>query len=108
MKTKRWCLAVLAVLPMGVGCGTNFFVFPAGQPLPGDLGGLTLSVRTRGLGTVHPGSGDYPAGTQVTLKATAASGWRFLRFEGDASGFSPLSTVSMDQSKSITAVFVQD
>lgn len=108
MKAKRLCLAVSGLLAMGAGCGTNFFGLPAGQPLPGDLSAVTLSVRTRGLGTVHPGSGEFPAGTNITLKATAASGWRFLRFEGDASGFSPLSTITMDQSKSVTAVFLQD
>ena len=49
--------------------------------------------------------GGYDDGTQVTLTATPASGYRFDRWSGDISGSQNQVTVNMTSNKSITAHF---
>lgn len=58
-------------------------------------------------GTIDPGSGTYEAGTQKTITATAAPGYRFERWSGDASGTSNPTRVVMDSDKNITANFTK-
>ena len=67
----------------------------------------TLTVDIEGQGTTSPAEGThtYDDGEEVTVTATAASGWKFVEWTGDASGTSATITVTMDQDKSITAVF---
>ena len=67
----------------------------------------SLSVLTRpvGSGSVNIGSGIYDAGTQVTLVATPAIGYKFDHWEGDASGTSANMAVTMDADKTVVAVF---
>jgi hypothetical protein len=67
---------------------------------------LTTSVSPAGSGSVSPSSGTYVSGTNVTLTATAASGWKFDHWDGDASGSSNPVTVTMNSNKSVTAYFV--
>lgn len=69
----------------------------------------TLSVTTTGSGTValSPPGGSYPAGTVVTLTAQPAAGWQFQQWQGHLSGSANPASVTMDASKSVTAVFVQ-
>jgi len=64
---------------------------------------LTTSVDPPGAGAVY-GGGTYSAGT-VTLTATAAAGYEFLGWGGDASGPSTSVLVYMDRNKSVTAHF---
>lgn len=66
---------------------------------------LSVSVQPSGSGSVTPSSGDYLAGTGATLVATAAPGYEFDQWSGDASGSSPTITVTMDSNKSVTAHF---
>src|SRR5262249_20837000 len=51
--------------------------------------------------------GPYASNTVVTLTATPAKNWDFLRWTGDVTGTSPTSTVTMDREKSIQAEFSQ-
>lgn len=51
-------------------------------------------------------SNGYDAGTDVTIRATAAKGYRFLSWEGDASGSTRLITITVDEPKTIVARFV--
>jgi len=67
---------------------------------------LTVSVSPSGSGSVSPSGGTYTAGTQVTLTATPASGWRFDRWSGSISSTSNPVTITMDGNKSVTANFV--
>ncbi|KGA95770.1 hypothetical protein AJ85_18755 [Alkalihalobacillus alcalophilus ATCC 27647 = CGMCC 1.3604] len=65
----------------------------------------TLSASTSGQGSVSPRSGEYKAGTNVTITATAESGWKFVRWQGDASGSSLTTSVTMNGNRNVTAVF---
>ena len=66
---------------------------------------LSVSVQPSGSGSVAPSSGDYLAGTDVTLVATAAPGYKFDHWSGDASGTLPTITIIMDSDKSAMAHF---
>lgn len=62
---------------------------------------LSLSVSPSGGGSVT-GAGSYEKGTKVTVNATEASGWRFIRW---SDGGYQRHTVTMDANKSLTAYF---
>jgi len=66
-----------------------------------------LSTSTIGPGsiTLNPPGGLYPASSVVTAFATPSPGWTFLYWKGDAFGTSQSTSVTMDQDKSIQAVF---
>jgi hypothetical protein len=66
---------------------------------------LSTSFTPSGSGNVSPSGGTYYVGTQVTVTATPASGWRFDRWSGDASGTSSTVTITMDSKKFVTAHF---
>lgn len=68
---------------------------------------LSTSVSPTGSGTVSPSSGTYVTGTNVSLTASAASGYRFDHWTGDATGTANPVTVTLNANKSVTAVFVQ-
>ena len=71
---------------------------------------FTLTVQTEGQGSVtkSPDQGTYTDGTQVTLTANPASGWSFKQWQGDLSGSTNPATITVDENKSITAVFEED
>ena len=71
---------------------------------------LTMAVSPTGSGTTTPsvGTHSYVAGTSLTLTATAASGYDFSYWSGDASGTSSTTTVSMNADKNVTANFVEE
>jgi uncharacterized repeat protein (TIGR02543 family) len=68
---------------------------------------LTISVNPLGAGTTNPSVGvyNYAEGSQVTITATAASGYVFDSWGGDASGTSPTITVTMSSNKNVIANF---
>lgn len=75
---------------------------------------FTLQVAIQGEGTIAV-AGSAPmaafdevldAGSQPTITATAADGWVFHRWEGDATGSGPTVTLTMDGDKNVTAVFL--
>jgi hypothetical protein len=61
-------------------------------------------------GTLSLASGSYVLSkdTTVTVTATADSGYKFIKWTGDASGTSPSVTVSMDTDKAISAIFYKN
>ncbi|WP_368503132.1 tetratricopeptide repeat protein [Alkalihalophilus sp. As8PL] len=65
----------------------------------------SLSTSVVGGGSISGGGGSYKAGTSVTLTATPNDGWRFVRWDGAASGQSATTTVTMSQNRSVTAHF---
>ena len=68
---------------------------------------LTISVSPPGTGTTNPAAGThtYVEDTPVTITASAADGYRFSHWSGDASGDVSTTTVTMDDDKSVTANF---
>lgn len=67
----------------------------------------TLTTQVVGQGTIEPASGEYPEGTNLTLKAVPASGWIFSGWSGDATGSASSTQLLMDQNKSVMATFEQ-
>src|SRR4029078_1276208 len=70
---------------------------------------LTVAASPTAGGTVtaNPSSPDgfYSAGTSVTISATPATGYYFLNFNGDVTGYSSPQTVSMSVARNGTANF---
>jgi hypothetical protein len=68
---------------------------------------LLLNAGGSGSGTFNIKSGDYEAGTQVTIIATPISGSRFDRWEGSATGNTNPLSILVDGNKTITANFIK-
>jgi hypothetical protein len=67
----------------------------------------TLTITILGSGTVTPdNAGPYHYNDPVNLTATPLTDWAFAGWSGDASGSANPLGVTMDGSKSITAIFV--
>ena len=79
----------------------------AGCPT-GDRYNLTTNVSPTEGGSVSPSGGSYDAGVNVTITATANSGYVFDYWSGSASGTSPSTTVVMDAHKNVTANFTPE
>ena len=71
--------------------------------------GFTLTLSSQGSGTIqaNPSASTYPAGTVVQLTAMPASGWQFSNWSGSITGNANPTTILMDGTKSVTAVFVE-
>ena len=87
---------------------------PTPTPTPSNY---TLSVSIGGSGTVTSSptgincgtscSASYASGTNVTLTASAASGYTFAGWSGACSGTGASCTVAMTAARSVTATFSQ-
>jgi len=66
---------------------------------------LTTSVVGPGTIGLNPPGGLYTNSTVVTVTATPSAGWTFLYWVGDVIGTSPSTSVTMNQDKSVQAVF---
>jgi len=67
----------------------------------------TLEVDVEGSGTVEidPDEDEYEPGTEVNLTADAGEHWYFVEWSGDHTGTEEEITVTMNEDKSLTAVF---
>ncbi len=67
----------------------------------------TLNVDVSGQGNTNPapGASNYAEGSEVSILATPAEGWRFDGWSGDVTGTSNPVSVTMDGSKNVTASF---
>ena len=73
----------------------------------GDEFFLVTNVSPSGAGTVtkSPNNSYYAPNATVQLTATANSGYRFVGWEGDASGSTSPTTVTMSKDRTVTAKF---
>ena len=71
---------------------------------------LTVSVNPSGAGSVtkSPNKSTYVYGEQVTLTATANTGYTFSSWSGDASGTTSPTTITINSNKAVTANFTQN
>ncbi len=86
--------------PGNCGCGN--------AEVPGCSSTYDLTASAVGSGSVSPSSGSYAPGTVVTLTASTSMGWHFDHWEGDASGTSPTTTLTMSRDRNAVAVFEPD
>lgn len=93
MKRTIILVLLLLVLPLLCFCGKPKY-------------DLVTSVSPSGGGTITPASGTYNDGTNLTITAEPASGYRFDQWSGDAIGTSSTVTLTMDSDKSVTANFI--
>ena len=76
-----------------------------------DKPNYTLNVTTEGEGKFTVKASDntngpsYKEGTVITLTATPASGWKFVKWTGDVTSTNATVTVTMDGNKNVQAVF---
>ncbi len=68
---------------------------------------LAVSASPSNGGSVTPSGGIYDENSNVTLTATPATGYRFDRWSGDASGTANPVTVNMNAARNIIANFVK-
>ena len=68
---------------------------------------FNFSIAVSGQGTTNPSPGihTYDEGTPVTITALPAPTWEFDHWEGDASGSSLTTTITLNSDKSVTAYF---
>jgi hypothetical protein len=76
-------------------------------PLAANQFALTVVPRGGGSVTASPYTNRYASGSTVTLTAVAGPGDSFLGWSGDACGWQNPLTVTMNQSKVITASFTR-
>jgi hypothetical protein len=67
---------------------------------------LTLNVVGNGSLNLPPGTYTYNAGTQITLTAYPAVGWKFAGWQGSLTGDQNPASLLLDIDRSVTAVFV--
>ncbi len=94
-------LLIVGVLIMGLAsCDGSC---SCGAPLQYDL----TTSSTAGGDVVIPGEGTYLDGTIVTIEAVADECYEFVEWTGAdvADPYSPITTITMDEAKSINAVF---
>jgi len=66
----------------------------------------TLTLTTNGNGSIAPGSGTFPSGSNVVLTATPASGYAFSGWSGAVTGTNNPISVTMTNNKAVTGNFV--
>jgi len=69
---------------------------------------LNVTVNGNGVVTKDPDQATYTYGTSVELEAFADPGWTFDHWSGDLTGDTNPDTIIMDDSKEVTAHFIND
>ncbi|MEZ4515546.1 MAG: DUF1349 domain-containing protein [Chloroflexota bacterium] len=87
------------------------YFFNTAQPIdPEDAGAISLQVNQQGSGSVSivPLKQNYACGEVVSLTALPAIGWKFSEWQGGVTGTDISTTITMNKSEVVTAVFVPD
>lgn len=91
--------------------GVIDYFFDTAAPInPEDGDSLKLDLAIVGNGTVtrNPEKAFYSCGEPVQLSATPAADWVFAGYSGDLVSTNPVSNVTMDTGKTITATFTNN
>jgi hypothetical protein len=67
----------------------------------------TVSPTEGGTITLNPSYVVYSGGETVTITGTPSNGWRFVRWEGDWSGETNPSTITMNKDYTVVGIFVK-
>ena len=68
---------------------------------------LNITINGNGIVDKSPDYENYTYGTNVTLNADPAAGWRFDHWDGDLTGSDNPATINMTENKDITVYFVK-
>lgn len=68
---------------------------------------LNIAIPANGSVTRNPSLVSYDAGTQVTLTAVPATGYQFVRWNGDLSGTENPAVITMDAVRNVSVEFSQ-
>ena len=101
------------ILPCVIAIVAVMAITNPGQPtLPAQTCTLTTHTSPSGAGSVYPSRGEYQSGVQVTLTASAASGYQFVDWTGDVGTIADVenaaTTITMNDHYSITANFAPE
>ena len=78
---------------------------PEEEPEPPAKIKYQLKTSQVGEGTVSPLPGQYEEGSTIQVQAQPASGWRFVRWQGDLTSTNAQTTITMNGNRTIQAVF---
>ena len=80
------------------------------RPVIPPVGQRVLGITVIGQGTTTPPPGTYTVDDNdfVTVVATPAQGWRFVRWEGDVPGMNPVLSQRITRDMSLVAVFIPE
>ena len=68
---------------------------------------LSTSVSNTEAGSIDPSNGEFNEGTEIEITATPNNNWIFESWKGGHSGSGNPATLTMDQDKQITALFIK-
>lgn len=78
-----------------------------GEVVPEEPVKYSLTTIVVGEGTISSSGGYYDTGSNITLTATPAEGWQFVKWSGSVSSTENPLTLKMESDISVTATFVE-
>ncbi len=101
-------IAVGFILSLGILMATGCI---SGEMTPGnetETDEYTLTINTEGEGSTNPMKGNhtYEEGEEATITAEPGKEWMFLRWEGDHETLEKETTITMNEDKTLTSIFL--
>jgi len=112
MKKKKVFFNVISVFLLAllfVSCPNTTDIIPEEDNPPTPTNYTLTTTNDNGSISRSPDAADYNSGTVVSLEATADTGYKLLKWEGDYDGTSSIAnpvSVTMDTDKTVSAIFV--
>jgi uncharacterized repeat protein (TIGR02543 family) len=98
---------ILVILSSCISCSPRDEDDNTQEPAKPAVYSLSINIYGQGVTRPAPGTNEYSEGEEISITVTPAAGWKFDRWEGDASGNSTTITVTLDSDRSVTACFKQ-
>ncbi len=99
MNRKLIPLIFIGLLIIGIGCLNDI---PIEEEMEHEL---VMNIEGEGILEPAEGTHNYTIGEEVTIKAEAEEDWEFVEWAGDYEGTDIETTITMNDSKNITAYF---